>query len=549
MRGRAVKADVLGAPATWKAASAAWGRHLGEPPSDDLRAKLSEGSIATAAHATALRVPERPALEIDGAAITHGELDRRAAKMAGWLRARGIEPGEPLLISSPTSLGLAVAYLGALRAGTSVVLANPAYTIEELRHVVRDSRPALALAARPGLEHMRALSGTERAVRLQVVDLEALGPADPEPIAELRAAAALDPMAPAPGQPAIIAYTSGTTGTPKSVPLTDGNLLSSIRAAMLAWRWHDDDVLVHSLPLFHQHGLGGLHATLLAGSSALIRSRFEPMALCDDIAAARASVVFAVPSMYDRLSRWEAIADAQLGSLRLLVSGSAPLSPPLAERIGELVGQLPLERYGTTESGLDVSNPYDGPRHPGSVGLPLPGVELAIADEGGTPLGRGIDGEIVLRGPQVFGGYRGDPEATTEAFYAERWFRTGDIGRIDPDDGYLRITGRAKELIISGGMNVYPREVEFALEAHPGVARAAVVGIPSERWGEEVVAAVVPTAEATSAGLPDEVGAFARSRLAPYKCPKRIVLVDELPVNAVGKVAAAAVRSVFGDAG
>jgi malonyl-CoA/methylmalonyl-CoA synthetase len=175
----------------------------------------------------------------------------------------------------------------------------------------------------------------------------------------------------------------------------------------------------------------------------------------------------------------------------------------------------------------------------------LPGVELAIADEQGTALDRGIEGEIVLRGPQVFGGYRGDPDATTAAFHPGGWFRTGDIGRIALGDGYLRITGRSKELIISGGMNVYPREVEFALEAHPEVARVAVVGIPSERWGEEVVAAVVPSGDAHKGALPHELTAFARSRLAPYKCPKRIVLVDELPLNAVGKLAAADVRRLF----
>jgi malonyl-CoA/methylmalonyl-CoA synthetase len=253
--------------------------------------------------------------------------------------------------------------------------------------------------------------------------------------------------------------------------------------------------------------------------------------------------MFAVPSIYARLSEWDGDASA-LRSLRLLVSGSAPLSPPLAERVADLAGQLPLERYGTTESGLDVSNPYEGERRPGTVGLPLPGVELVIADDEGRPLDPGHHGEIVVRGPQVFGGYRGAPRATSEAFHPGRWFRTGDVGRIEAGTGYLQITGRTKELIISGGLNVYPREVEFALETHPGVGRAAVVGVPSERWGEEVVAAIVPGGRGGRL-RGEELIEFARSRLAPYKCPKRILVVSELPVNAMGKTVAADVRRLF----
>ncbi|HET8754371.1 MAG TPA: AMP-binding protein, partial [Solirubrobacteraceae bacterium] len=224
--------------------------------------------------------------------------------------------------------------------------------------------------------------------------------------------------------------------------------------------------------------------------------------------------------------------------------GSAPLSPLLAERIAELAGQVPLERYGTTESGLDVSNPYDGPRRPGTVGLPLPGLELAIVGDDGASVAAGDTGEIVLRGPQVFSGYRGDVHATAAAFYPGGWFRTGDIGRLDPADGYLAITGRAKDLIITGGMNVYPREVELALEQSPDVSRAAVVGVASARWGEEVVAAVVPRPQRTIDA--DALHGFVRSRLAPYKCPKRFVVLDELPVNAMGKVSAAEVARIVG---
>jgi malonyl-CoA/methylmalonyl-CoA synthetase len=290
-------------------------------------------------------------------------------------------------------------------------------------------------------------------------------------------------------------------------------------------------VLVHSLPLFHQHGLSGVHATLLAGSRAVISSKFDPEDTYETIERERGTVLLAVPAIYERLAGWDG---AKPASLRLIVSGSAPLSPLLARRVEAIFGQLPLERYGTTESGLNVSNLYDGPRKPGAVGLPLPGIEMRVVDPEGNPLPDGENGEIVVRGPQVFAGYRGDAEATAASFHEGGWFRTGDIGCVDPADGWLSITGRAKELIISGGMNVYPREVELALEESEAVSRAAVVGVPSERWGEEVVAAVVPATDA--APSEDDLLAFVRDRLAPYKRPKRVVVLDELPVNHMGKV-------------
>ena len=278
----------------------------------------------------------------------------------------------------------------------------------------------------------------------------------------------------------MVAYTSGTTGPPKGVALSHGNVLASLRAVMGAWRWRRDDVLVHGLPLSHQHGLSGVQIGLLAASRAVLLERFDPERLCEAVQRERATVVFAVPAMYERLLGWEGFEGADLGSVRLWVSGSAPLAPGVAARLSERLGELPLERYGSTETGLSVSNLHDGPRRAGSVGLPLPGLELALSD----------DGEILLRGPQVFAGYWEQPDTTADAFTGDGWFRTGDLGRLD--DGDLAITGRIKELIISGGLNVSPREVELALEEHPSVSRAAVVGVPSERWGEQVVAFVVP---------------------------------------------------------
>lgn len=535
--------DRLGTPAVLAAARAAWTQHLGAQVSDGLTDELSQGSIAVAAHETALRSPSRPALEIDGVAVTHGELDDRAGRMAAWLRERAVQPDDVVLLSGPSSLALVIGYLGTLRVGATVLLANPAYTEAELDHLVADSGAVAALVAGPAVSRVESVAARRCFLR-HVIDLDELAPHDLT-TGDLADAPALDPVTPDPERVAILAYTSGTTGKPKAVPLTDGNVLSSIRAVMRGWRWRSEDVLVHSLPLFHQHGMGGIHATLLAGSRAVIQSRLDPELLCRTIERSRGSVLFAVPSIYGRLVEWEDFGASDLGSLRLLVSGSAPLSPPLAQRVADCVGQLPLERYGTTESGLNVSNLYDrGRRRPGMVGLALPGIELAIAGSDGRPLAPGEEGEISVRGPQVFGGYRGAPEATAEAFHPGGWFRTGDVGRIARDDGYLQITGRLRELIISGGMNVYPREVEFALESHPAVARAAVVGIPSERWGEEVVAAVVPAGRAEPP-RDTELLEFARTRLAPYKCPKRVLVIRELPVNAMGKMVAAEVKKLF----
>jgi malonyl-CoA/methylmalonyl-CoA synthetase len=326
-----------------------------------------------------------------------------------------------------------------------------------------------------------------------------------------------------PDDAAIIGYTSGTTGVPKGAVLSHRNLLASSESVRLAWRWTAEDRLVLALPLFHIHGLGvGLHGTLLAGGSAVLLPRFDADAVLDAVAAHDATLFFGVPTMYARLAGSTRLG--ALGRLRLCVSGSAPLPPALFERLAEGSGQRILERYGMTETGINVSNPYDGERRPGSVGFPLPGVELRLA----------ASGEIELRGPNVFSGYWGRPEATAAAFTADGWFRTGDVGEFDPG-GYLRIVGRARELIITGGFNVYPREVEDVLLEHPGVAEVAVAGTPDPEWGELVTAWVVPSPHAPP---PDEeaLAGFAADRLARFKCPRRVVVVDALPRNALGKV-------------
>jgi malonyl-CoA/methylmalonyl-CoA synthetase len=435
------------------------------------------------------------------------QLEEATALVAGRLQGAGLDVGDRVLVSASPSAALVVAHVACLRAGLTVVPANTGYQQPELAPVVQDARPALAIVD----DDTRAswLRSADPALRVVGVDV-ALPPA---PATDLDTATA--------ETPALIGYTSGTTGRPKGAVLTHGNLLASVEALLLAWRWTADDRLVLALPLFHMHGLGvGLHGTLAAGASAVLVPRFSPDAVLDAAATHRASLLFGVPTMYSRLV--ESARVAELRSLRLCVSGSAPLPAELHRAFREASGQTVLERYGMTETAMLVSNPYDGERRPGTVGFPLPGVALRLSE------GRA---EILVRGPNVFGGYLDRPEATAEAFDGEGYFRTGDLGALDPD-GYLRIVGRAKELIISGGYNVYPREVEDALRTHPGVGDAAVVGRPDPEWGEAVTAFVETDGTVSS----DELRRHVAGQLAAYKRPKTVVVLKELPRNALGKV-------------
>lgn len=522
-----------------RAAPAAWKTHLGGKVDDRLLAALGAGSLAAAFRESADARPDAPALTIDDASAGHGDLDDRAAGVAGWLRTHGVEPGDRVLLCAPNSLALVVAYLATLRVGATAVPLAPTLAGPELAGIAAIADPVAAFAGGTSRTTLRTLA----ADRWPVVALDADSGSS---LAEAEATGEpLDPVEVPGSATAVLAFTSGTTGRPKGVPLSHANLLSSIRAAMLAWRWNAEDVLLHALPLSHQHGLGGVHATLLAGSRAVIHAGFDAARLAADVEDERATVLFAVPAIYQRLVGTDGIGPSAFATLRLAISGSAPLSPSLFDRAAALLGREPLERYGTTESGLDTSNPY-GVARPGSVGLPLPGVSMAIADPDGVPLGSGSDGEIVFRGPQVFTGYTEDAETTT-AFHPGGWFRTGDIGRVDPRDGFLTITGRSKEVIITGGLNVYPREVELALETHADVSAAAVVGVASERWGEEVVAFVVTEPGRVPNG--DGLIAFAHGRLAAYKCPKRVIAIGELPVNSIGKLDRERLRELAGGVG
>jgi malonyl-CoA/methylmalonyl-CoA synthetase len=435
--------------------------------------------------------------------LSRDELRASVEATAGGLSAFGVGPGSMVSLYAPNSLSWITAYLGAIYLGATVNAINPAYKQEELRHIITDAAPLLVLTDTPGLNVVRAVAPNTSAA---LVDEVPQGKAPAR--AELK-----------PEDPALLLYTSGTTGRPKGALLDHGNMLAQARGVVEAWRWESRDRLVHALPLFHVHGLGiAFHGALVAGAS-LTLIPFSPEAVVEELKR-DGTMFFGVPAMYHRLVEHLEQHPADLKHVRLFVAGSAPLPPALFERAERALGQPVLERYGITEGGIVVSNPFDGPRQPGRVGYPLPGVEVRLGEKS----------EVLLRGGQVFSGYWRNEAATREVL-VDGWLHTGDVGEIG-DDGTLAIRGRIKELIISGGFNVYPREVELVLEQHPAVAEVAIVGVPSERWGEEVTAFVVAREPVRA----EELIAFARERLATYKCPRVVKFIERLPRNAMGKV-------------
>jgi malonyl-CoA/methylmalonyl-CoA synthetase len=442
--------------------------------------------------------------------MSGGELADRAAVAAGALAARGVVPGCRVLWSCAPSLDSIVGLLGALRLGGVVVPVNPAVTRAELRYVVRDVQPSAFLLDRPQSAEW-IVADEPGAVVFAPRELRHAGTTPTD----------LD--AASPDDDALIVYTSGTTGEPKGAVHTHRSLLAGAQSLRVAWGWRPEDRLVLALPLFHVHGLcAGLFGTLVTGASAVVFERFSPALVLE--AVPDATMFFGVPTMYHRLA--ESPGAAALAALRLCVCGSAPLAADLWCRFHDEFGVSVLERYGMSETLLTLSNPLVGERRPGSVGLPLPGVEATIheADDLGV-------GELMVRGPSLCRGYWQRPEASA-GLDGRGWFATGDLASV-ADDGYYAIRGRRTELIITGGHNVYPAEVEAVLGRHPSVAEVAVVGLPSAEWGESVAAFVV------GAGGSPDVGALeqlAAQELSAYKRPRQFVVVDSLPRNAMGKL-------------
>jgi len=465
------------------------------------------------------RADRRPALIHDRSVMSHHDLATGVARAAGWLAAQGVGAGEVIAVQMSREPAFLELHLAALQSGIATLPLNDRLTPAEVGYCLADSGARLAIL----IDETRSALGLDAAIPASTVRgaLLQASPLHPEP----------------PGDEAIalVCYTSGTTGRPKGALLTHANVAATAHALLAAWGWTTEDVLVHALPLYHIHGLiVAQHVALLAGARTVWLPAFEPRAVLDAIREHRATVYMGVPTHYHRLLATQDEAD--LGSMRLFTSGSAPLPARVARAFEVRFGHRILERYGMTEVGIVLSNPLVGERRPGSVGLPLAGVRTRVIDpETGAALPRGEIGELTIRGPSVGPGYLGRPEATAAAL-RDGWMHSGDLARIDPD-GYHHIIGRRSDMVLVGGFNVYPREVEAVLCDDEGVVDAAVFGVPDPDLGERVVAAVVGD------GLDvDALGARARLHLAAYKCPREIRLVDDLPRNAMGKVMKAALR-------
>lgn len=472
---------------------------------------------------------ERPGKPDLSFSATHDLVERLAAA----LTRRGVAPGDRVAVQIQKSAEAIALYLATLQVGGIFLPLNPAYTGAEIDYFISDAAPRLFVCDPAQMKAHAHRAGAAMAV-------ETLGVDGDGSLTDL--ARSLEPRTdyhPAgPDDRAAILYTSGTTGRSKGAVLTHRNLISNTEALLECWQFTAADRLIHALPIFHTHGLFvAANMAITAGATMIFLTRFD----ADEVIGlmGRATVLMGVPTFYTRLLKSERLTREATAAIRLFVSGSAPLLAEDHRAFAERTGQQILERYGMTETCMIASNPYDGARIPGAVGMALPGISVRITDrESGAPLPAGEIGAIEVKGPNVFEGYWNMPEKTASEFRADGFFITGDLGTI-AGDGYLRIVGRDKDLVISGGYNVYPKEVEEAIDALPGVLESAVIGLPHADLGEAVTAIVV----AKSGDLdPDAISAALKSSLARFKQPKRVIVVDALPRNVMGKVQKAELR-------
>jgi malonyl-CoA/methylmalonyl-CoA synthetase len=476
-----------------------------------------------------------------GRELSYASLFVQSGRFAAALMQRGVVPGDRVAIQVEKSTEAVLLYIACLRMGAVFVPINVANTRNEVDYFLRDSQPRVAIirpADRALFETQAAHAGVHRVETLgadgEGTLLDLVRQSDEAP--ELARGGGANSLA-------AIVYTSGTTGRSKGAMLSRANLASNAAALAEAWCFTSRDVLLHTLPLFHVHGLFvAINTVLASGSSLLLLPKFDAAVALNHLP--QVTVLMGVPTHYTRLLQLPQLNREATAGVRLFISGSAPL---LAETQQEFLGRTGhriLERYGMTETLMNTSNPYDGARKPGSVGIPLPGIAIRVANAitGGVATEADVTGTLEVRGPNVFAGYWRDPEKTRGEFTADGWFKTGDLGRIDRD-GYVHIVGRVKDLVISGGYNVYPKEVEAELDALSGVLESAVFGVPHPDFGEGVTAVVVPQPAAvlSEADIIDSL----QARLARYKVPKRILLIEELPRNTMGKVQKNVLRTIY----
>jgi malonyl-CoA/methylmalonyl-CoA synthetase len=479
---------------------------------------------------------DRPfALHPSGEVVTYGDMFARTARYANLLVARGGRPGDRVLVKAEKSLEVIFLYLACMRSGLVFLPVNPSFKEEETAHIVRDAEPAIIICAKHQSAMMRRLAPG----CLAVLTLDH-GKDDISSQAE-RFPAECGNFDSRSESLAVILYTSGTTGRPKGAMLTHRNILSNGRSLSRHWQFDGQDVLLHCLPLFHSHGLFvSLSCSLLSGSAFLLCTKFDVDQVLDLLP--KCTVFMGVPTMYIRMTNDEKLDRERSKSIRLFASGSAALLPEIFERFRARTGKSIVERYGMTETGINSSNPIEGQRRAGSVGMALPDVSIKVVGPAGEELSQGETGAVHVRGPHVFAGYWRKPEQSSQVLQQNGWFNTGDLGRID-QAGYLCLVGREKDLIISGGYNVYPLEVESVIDRLECVLESTVIGLPHADYGEAVTAIVV---ERRQNGLSEAaVLKHVKDQLAGYKVPKRVLFLESLPRNDLGKVEKATLRRQF----
>ena len=483
----------------------------------------------------------RLAIETSGGTrISYADLIAQAGRTANFIVSRGVKPGDRVAAQTEKSVEALVLYLATVRAGAVFLPLNTAYTLNELEYFIGDAEPSLIVCDPPKAEGIGKLAAKSGA-KVETLDADGKGSLS-DGAANASADFATVPRA---GDDlAAILYTSGTTGRSKGAMLTHDNLASNSHSLVDYWRFTQDDVLIHALPIYHTHGLFvASNVTLFARASMIFLPKLDPELIIKLMQ--RATVLMGVPTFYTRLLQSPNLTKDSTSHMRLFISGSAPLLAETHREWSARTGHAVLERYGMTETNMNTSNPYDGDRVPGAVGFPLPGVSVRVTNpETGDELARDEIGMIEVKGPNVFKGYWRMPDKTKAEFRADGFFITGDLGKIDPR-GYVHILGRGKDLVISGGFNVYPKEVESEIDAIPGVTESAVIGVPHADFGEGVTAVVVgdkktPLDEATVLHALD-------GRLAKFKMPKRVLFVDDLPRNTMGKVQKNVLRDTYSE--
>ena len=463
--------------------------------------------------------------------VTFGELERTVQQTMAFLQANGVQAGDRVALQLPKCLPFIYLHLATMRLGAISLPLNPGYPTRELNYFLGDAEPCLFFGT----------TGSEHESDIQTFYLDGSTADFNNLIAEQPTRSTTSPLPNNPDDTALLIYSSGTTGQPKGVQLTHGNLTANSAGLHSAWGWREDDVLLHVLPIYHGHGLPvALYGALYAGATSVMMQKFETKQALELMVQKQCTVFMAVPTIHKRLVEYDRAADYDLSHMRLLTSGSDRLPDDVNIKFQQIFGHQLLERYGMTETMMNLSNPLEGERRVGSVGLPLPQVEARIVDpETEKPLGDGEVGEVQIRGPHVFKGYWRQSEKTTQSFTSDRWLRTGDLGMREPD-GYFTLKGRSKDLIITGGLNVYPPEVEFVLAEPPAVLTSAVIGCPDDDWGEKITA--VNILRDGHNPSPQEITDYCREKLAAYKIPRRVLFREELPRNSIGKVQKARLR-------